>query len=281
VNAAPDSQTRFWLALLRAPGIGPAHGGLLLDRFGSPQAVFDAGAGAWRAAGLPEALRDSLRNPDWAGVEQDLRWLDGDGRHLVARDDPRYPSLLREITYAPLVLFCQGDPALLERPQLAVVGSRSATPQGLEAAEGFAAELARRGLVITSGLALEQGREVFAIPGSIHSPLSRGGHALLRQGAKLTESVHDVLEELAPMLNNDVAPAASAAPGAEGPGAPDLEPMQQRVMDALGFDATSFDILVERLALPVETLGSALLALELQGLIAAVPGGAYVRLRGG
>jgi DNA processing protein len=128
------------------------------------------------------------------------------------------------------------------------------------------------GSLITARLALEQGREVFAIPGSIHNPTSRGVHALIRQGAKLTESVNDILEEIAPHLGATfMPPAADGEPAA-------LDATQRRVLDALGFDATPFDRLVELLSLPVDKLSAALLALELQGCVAAAPGGAYQRL---
>lgn len=360
----PDSA---WLALIRAPGIGPATALRLLARFGDPQALFAAGPDAWAEAGLPAALHASLLQPDAAGVEQDLRWLAADGRHLVAWTDERYPPLLREIAQPPIALFCHGDPELLAQRQLAVVGARAVSAQGAETAEAFAAELTRCGLLVTSGLALgvdgaahrgalaaggatvavcgtgldrlyparhrelareiaargvivsefptgtpalaenfprrnriisglalgvlvveaapesgslitarlaaEQGREVFAIPGSIHSPMSRGTHALIRNGAKLTESVHDILEELALQLGESF-----ARPRERGAVAgPKLDPQRQRVLDAVGFEPTTFDRLVERLAMPVDALCSALLTLELDGCIAAAPGGAYQR----
>jgi DNA processing protein len=362
-----DPQVRHWLALIRAPGIGPGTALRLLTHFGDPQALFAAGREAWVAAGVPLALQDSLQHPDGPGVEQDLRWLAGDRCHLLPWNDPRYPPLLREVAHAPIALFCHGDPALLERRQLAIVGARSATRQGIETAEGFAAELTRCGVLVTSGLALgidgaahrgalaaggatvavcatgldrifparhrelaheiaqrgalvsefptgtpplaehfprrnriisglalgvlvveaapqsgslitarlaaEQGREVFAVPGSIHSPMSRGPHALIRLGAKLTESVPDILDELAAQFGEPFAPARAVALPAEA-----LEPERQRVLDAVGFEPTPFDRLIERLAMPVDALSAALLALELDGRIAAAPGGAYQRL---
>jgi DNA processing protein len=360
-------QLRHWLALLRAPGVGPATALRLLSRFGDPQTLFAASPADWSAAGLPSALHEGLRKPDHEGVERDLRWLEGGDRHLVTWTDPRFPPLLREIHQAPVALFCHGDPGLLAQRQLAIVGARSVTRAGAETAEGFAAELTRCGLLITSGLALgvdgaahrgalaaggntvavcatgldrvfparhrelaheitrhgvlvsefpcgtpplaenfprrnriisglslgvlvveaaprsgslitarlalEQGREVFAIPGSIHSPMSRGPHALIRQGAKLTESVHDILEELAVQLGEEFARPADPAAAAEA-----LDPQRRRVLEAVGFEPTSFDRLVERLAMPVEALGAVLLALELDGRIAAAPGGAYQRM---
>jgi len=367
VNTA-DSSLRHWLALVRAPGIGPATALRLLERFGDAEPLFAAGPLEWAAAGLPAALHESLRCPDWDGVERDVRWLEQEGRHLVTWSDARYPPLLREIVQAPVALFCHGDPQLLARHQLAIVGARSVTRQGAETAEGFAAELTRCGLLVTSGLALgvdgaahrgalaaggatvavcgtgldrvfparhrelaheiaergvlvsefpmgtppiadnfprrnriisglalgvlvveaaprsgslitarlasEQGREVFAIPGSIHSPMSRGPHALIRQGAKLTESVHDILEELAAQLGKEFSSGARAADSEVEP----LDPERRRVLEAVGFEPTPFDRLLERLAMPVDALSAALLTLELDGRIAAAPGGAYQRL---
>jgi DNA processing protein len=131
----------------------------------------------------------------------------------------------------------------------------------------------KSGSLITARLAAEQGREVFAIPGSIHSPMSRGPHGLIRQGAKLTESVHDILEELAAQLDERFAPPRETAATA----APPLDPERQRVLDAVGYEPTPFDRLVERLAMPVDVLCNALLTLELDGRIAPAPGGAYQR----
>src|SRR5689334_11169142 len=147
--------TESWLALIRAPGIGPATALRLLARFGEPRALFEAGPQAWADAGLPQALQASLLRPDLPGVEQDLRWLDGgDRRHLIAWTDERYPALLREIAQPPIALFCHGDPALLAQRQFAIVGARAVSRTGAETAEAFAGELTRCGLLMTSGLAL-------------------------------------------------------------------------------------------------------------------------------
>jgi DNA processing protein len=364
MSPATEEQQARWLALVRAPGLGPVLGARLLESFGDPEAALRAGASGWTAAGVPPELQRGLRSPDRAGIEADLAWLALEGRALVPLPDPRYPALLREIPNAPLALFCHGEVSLLGKTQVAIVGARAATPLGRETAEAFAAELTRSGLLVTSGLAvgidgaahrgalaaggatlavcgtgldrvyparhrelaheiaargllvsefptgveamadhfprrnriisglsrgvlvieaaaqsgslitarlaLEQGREVFAVPGSIHAPLSRGAHALIRNGAKLTEGVSDILEEIAPQLGLSFT--------REAPAAPALPPMQQRVLDALGFDATPFDRLVERLAVPVEALSETLLTLELSGRVASAPGGAYQRL---
>ena len=122
------------------------------------------------------------------------------------------------------------------------------------------------GSLITARLALEQGREVMAIPGSIHSPLSKGCHALIKQGAKLVESAQDIAEELA-----WPAPAVKAAADGHPPG-------NDPVLRHLGFDPVSLDQLAEGSGLTVEALSAKLLALELEGLVAQLPGGRYQRL---
>jgi len=124
------------------------------------------------------------------------------------------------------------------------------------------------GSLITARLAVEQGREVFAIPGSIHSPQSRGCHALIRQGAKLVESVQDILEELRP--------GAGRAPAAEAPAA--LPRDGDALLDALGHDPASLDALAARTGLDAATLQARLLELELDGHVGRLPGGLFQRL---
>lgn len=359
----PDLQS--WLTLLRAPGVGGVTLARLIAAFGSAEAVLGASATALRPLGLADETLQFFARGDPEGVALDLAWLDRPGRGLLTLEDSRYPQRLREIPSAPAALFYQGDPELLALPQLAIVGARTATPQGLENARAFAAELARRGLCITSGLALgidgaahrgalegggmtiavcatgldrvyparhrelahdivreglmvsefpigvqalaehfprrnriisglsmgvlvveaapesgslitaryanEQGREVFAIPGSIHNPLARGCHRLIRQGAKLVESVDDILEEIAPQLRQRRVEMAEAAPPED--------PAQARVLEALGTDPRSFDQLQAGSGLDAAALSEALLALELSGEVAAAAGGAYQRLR--
>ena len=366
IPPSPDSSLAAWLALVRAPGLGPVLGARLVEFFGDPAAALAAGPDGWRAAGVPYELQRGLAQPDAGGIERDLEWLAGPRRALVPLPDARYPALLQEIGNPPLALFCEGDLDLLGQVQVAIVGARAATAQGCETAERFGFELARAGLVVTSGLALgidgaahrgalaaggktlavcgtgldvvypwrhrelsseiagkgllvsefpvgepamadhfprrnriisglargvlvieaaarsgslitarlamEQGREVFAVPGSIHAPLSRGAHALIRNGAKLTEGVADILEEIAPQLGLNFESAPKAAPEA-----PRLPRAQQAVLEALGFDATPFDALASRVALPAAELGEALLMLELAGRIASA-GGAYQRI---
>ncbi|SDH26107.1 DNA processing protein [Pseudomonas flavescens] len=291
-DALSPAELEARLRLHCLPELGPRRFRTLLSAFGSASAALSAPASAWRSLGLPQACAEARRS---AQVRERARlsldWLQAPAQHLLMWDDPRYPALLAEIPDAPPLLFVAGDPALLERPQLAMVGSRRASRPGLETARGFARSLARGGFVITSGLALgidgaahqgaldvgghtvavlgtglqclyparhkrlardiidgggalvselpldcppqagnfprrnrlisglslgvlvveaspssgslitarlaaEQGREVYAIPGSIHHPGARGCHQLIRDGATLVESIEHILEAL-------------------------------------------------------------------------------------
>ena len=123
------------------------------------------------------------------------------------------------------------------------------------------------GSLITARLANEAGREVFAIPGSIHSPQSRGCHALIKQGAKLVETAQDVLEELRLPAPGAAAPPAEAAASADDP-----------LLAALGFDPVTLDALAARTGWGAAELSGRLLGLELDGLIARLPGQLFQRI---
>ncbi len=127
------------------------------------------------------------------------------------------------------------------------------------------------GSLITARMAVEQGRDVFAIPGSIHSPQARGCHALIKQGAKLVETAQDVLEELAP----GHAPALPSAPADARPPPPSAD--ADVVLQACGFDPVSFDALAARTGFATPALQALLLELELRGVIARMPGGLFQR----
>ncbi|TDJ32824.1 MAG: DNA-protecting protein DprA [Gammaproteobacteria bacterium] len=144
----------------------------------------------------------------------------------------------------------------------------------------------RSGSLITARLAGEQNREVFAVPGSIHNPLARGCHRLIRQGAKLVETCEDVVEELEPLavelamelknrLETDTGPPARRD-NAQLREAAKLDPDYCKLIDALGFDPVPFDTLVERTGLTTDVVSSMLLMLELKGMVSTPGGGRYL-----
>jgi DNA processing protein len=140
-------------------------------------------------------------------------------------------------------------------------------------------EAARRsGSLITARLALDLGREVFAIPGSIHSPLSRGCHELIRQGAKLTETAYDILSELNFSAFFADTARAPAQPGAAPFPASGMDKEHKILLDALGFDPADLDVLVVRTGFKPEAVSSMMLILELEGHVQAAPGGRYSRV---
>ena len=354
-----------WLRLLEAPQVGRETARRLLAAFGSPQAARDASDAAWReAAGVQRShsAPEGRSSPE-ALTESTWQWLQGATmapRSVVTLGDAQYPSALLETADPPLLLYVVGDADLLNRPALAVVGSRNPTPQGVENARAFAAGLGDSGFVVVSGLALgidgaahegalrsasgtiavvgtgldrvyprrhlelarriaergaivsefalgtpalahnfpvrnrviaglaqgtlvveaalqsgslitarlaaEAGREVFALPGSIHAPQSRGSHALIKQGAKLVDSVQDIVEELRP-------PTRAGAAKAPLPAAESADP----VLRALGHDPTTLDALVARTGWPAPELNARLLELELDGRVDRLPGQLFQR----
>ncbi|KAB7627240.1 DNA-processing protein DprA [Alkalilimnicola sp. S0819] len=135
------------------------------------------------------------------------------------------------------------------------------------------------GSLITARLALEQGREVFAIPGSIHNPLAKGCHRLIRDGAKLVESAEHVLEELSDLAMPDwTATGPREAENAPETAADDrLDPEHQQVLDALGHDPTPLELVLQRTGLTPDVVSSILLLLELRGYVTASAGGRYQR----
>jgi len=358
-----------WLRLTFVPGLGPARQRSLLAAFGLPAQLFAASRTAIAAvvgATLADAL---LAAPDTVRIEAARAWAAEPGNHILTLADPGYPRALLDIADPPVLLYLKGDPSLLARPALAIVGARSATPQGVSNAHAFARALGEAGLTIVSGLALgidaaahrgaladpggttvavigtgadrvyparnqalareiaahgvivseypletpahahnfprrnrliaglargvlvveaalgsgslitarlasESGREVFAIPGSIHSPLARGCHRLIRDGAKLVETAADVLEELAWGVPDGARDAASAPTARIA--LPDGE--AARVLAALGHDPADVDTLATRSGLTLDALYAILLALELDGHLTRLPGGRFQRL---
>jgi DNA processing protein len=140
-------------------------------------------------------------------------------------------------------------------------------------------EAARRsGSLITARLAGDHNRELFAVPGSIHNPLSRGCHELIRQGAKLTETAADILSELNFSAFFDQARAASGGLAAPSDSEAGMDKDHKILLDALGFDPADLDMLVVRTGFKPEAVSSMMLILELEGHVQAAPGGLYSRV---
>jgi|SRR5450830_386340 len=154
-------------------------------------------------------------------------------------------------------------------PQAGNFPRRNRLISGLAHAVLVVEAAARSGSLITANIALEQGRDVMAIPGSIHSPLSKGCHFLIKQGAKLVESVDDILQEFQRF---------QSAPSTLTPAHPLLDQTGKRVMQALGFDPVDADSLSQSSGLAPAQLHAQLLQLELDGLIESLPGARYRRL---
>ncbi|SIT69747.1 DNA protecting protein DprA [Ectothiorhodosinus mongolicus] len=362
-----------WLKLTSLPGVGAVLFQRILDVYGSPTQFIQAGAPAWQHFDLkPEALRSLEHHAaEEPATARALEWAEQEHHHILTCQDAHYPQQLLAAGHAPPILYVVGDPTILNWPMLAIIGTRNPSAGGKDTANQFAAQLARSGLVINSGLARgidacahsaalqaggltvavtatgadiiyprehqklaqqiitegavitemplgtevkptlfprrnriiagmslgtlvieaaarsgslitarlasEQGREVFAIPGSIHNPLSKGCHKLIREGAKLVETADDILEELVGAGLN--IPDSQPLPASNLKETPAQDPEHRRVLDALGYDPSSIDALVRRTGLTVATVSSILLIMELRGQVASLSGGMYARTR--
>ncbi|WP_114814179.1 DNA-processing protein DprA [Paraburkholderia kururiensis] len=405
-----DAELIGWLRLSCAPGVPPAALRKLLQTFGLPEAVLAQSFAALASATDTRTAQAVLAAPGPAFAEQAsaaLAWREEAGNWVLTLCDPAYPPMLLTMPDPPPLLYIKGQLDSLHRKAVAVVGSRSATPQGTEDAARFARAFSEAGLTVVSGLALgidgaahrgaltglggtvavigtgidivyppshrtlaaqiaeqgaivsewplgtparpsnfpqrnrliaglssgvlvveaamrsgslitarlanEMGRDVFALPGSIHAPLSKGCHRMLKQGAMLVETAEEVLEQLgvatAPRPGPAVVEAkatatrssrsrddrangrSGAGESAEGmPSEPSpqrtpsldntaspLTPDAQRLLDALGHAPATLEILAQRTEMEEAALQRALLYLELAGRVTALPGGRFTR----
>ena len=355
-----------WLRLLETPQVGRESARRLLAAFGSPQAAIAASVNARReliGPGPATALATPPEGLD-ALIAATLGWLAADDaavRAVITLGDPAYPTSLLETADPPLLLYAQGRVDILQRPMIAIVGSRNPTPQGMANARAFALHLSQAGLTVVSGLAMgidgaahegalggpsgtvavvgtgldrvyprrhlqlahriaadglllseyslgtpplppnfpqrnriiaglsrgtlvveaalqsgslitarlasEAGRDVFALPGSIHAPQSRGCHLLIKQGAKLVDTAQDILEEM--HWGPAAAPVANAAES------------DNPLLQALGHDPVTLEALVARTGWPAERLSAQLLELELDEQVARLPGQLFQRISHG
>jgi DNA processing protein len=375
---SPDRDQRddlfFWLALRMAPGVGPTRFQRLVERFGSPRAVFRASADALRSVdGLPEKTVSALRRLDWdRRVSAELDRAGDLGVDLVTIDHPSYPPRLRRIYNPPPILYVKGSLCPEDEAAAAMVGTRRPTEYGRATARRMGSELAGLGVTVVSGgaigidaeahqgaldgggrtiavlgcgvdvryprthhrlfeqtarsgavisefplgtapqpghfplrnrviaglslavvvveaaeksgalitarLALEQNRDVLAVPGQAGGPQSRGANALLKNGARLVETGRDVYDEIEPQLERRpriAEPAARQQPPEASP--PGLSEEELAIWDAMGDEATHVDPLCRLLGWPMPRLAAALLNMELKGVIRQLPGTRYIR----
>lgn len=369
-----------WLRLLLSPRVGPSLARRLLAAFGSPQAIFAATPSALGTlVSAREAANLGSPPPDLPDVlARTEAWLAESPRHhVLSLADARYPVALLDLADPPVLLFAQGDLTLLQRPAVAVVGSRHPTPQGADHAQAFSAAFSEVGVVVVSGLArgidgaahvgalegqarqpragggtiavvgtgpdvvypkahaglaariaehglllsefvpgtpplaahfpkrnrlvaalsrgtlvveaavqsgslitarlaAELGREVLAIPGSIHAPQARGCHALIKQGARLVETAQDVLEEL--QLQRPVQLLADLVQAHGEPPGDQVDAPSDPLLAAMGHDPVSQEALCARTGWGPAQLGARLLELELEGHVARLPGQLFQRV---
>jgi DNA processing protein len=186
-----------------------------------------------------------------------------------------YPARNRELAHRIAEQGCLLSEYPLGTPAIAAnFPRRNRLISGLSRGVLVVEAAAQSGSLITARLAAEQGREVFALPGSIHSPLSKGCHLLIKQGAKLVESVDDILEELGMAgIGSHTMRAASVQSGAHG-----LNEHADKLLELMGHSPVDADTLCARAGLDAASLNAQLLTLELSGKIELLPGGIYRRL---
>jgi DNA processing protein len=188
----------------------------------------------------------------------------------------RHRDLARQIAHTGVLVseFPPGTP-----PRAENFPRRNRIISGLSLGTLVVEAAIRSGSLISARYALEQGREVFAIPGSIHNPLARGCHHLIRQGAKLVETAQDIIGELGALATALGSGTTTTIPSADQETTPQLAKDYAQLLESIGFDNTSIDMLVKTTHLTPAEVSSMLLQLELNGYIAANPGGVYNRLK--
>ena len=225
------------------------------------------------------ALRNTRENPDAGSTVAVI----GTGADIV------YPSRNRSLAHEIAEFGC-----IVSEYPLGMSGIAANFPRrnriisGLSSGVLVVEAAAQSGSLITARMAAEQGRDVFAIPGSIHSPLSKGCHQLIKQGAKLVESAQDILEEIASFGSQTRLASAVSKQGELlmrplifTPPSEDSEHARcagDPLLVALGFDPASIDMLVARSGIDIALLTAQLLTLELAGLVELLPGGVYRRI---
>ncbi len=254
---SPD-QIKYWLALLRTPGVGSKTFVNLLQSF-SPQQLFSQSRASLSALKLKEKSIDFIQSPDWDLINQDLNWLEQDKNDIITILDPLYPSQLQEISSPPPLLFLRGNKQLLSQPQIAIVGSRNPSAIGKQTAIDFAYSLAQQGFTITSGLAL--GIDAASHQGALNAK----GHTIAITGTGLDRVYparnKDLATEIAKMglLISEFPPGTSAKAN--------HFPRRNRIISGL-----SIGLLVIEAAKQSGSLITARMALDENREVFAIPG---------
>ena len=321
---------------------------------------------------LTDKQYQALISPNWSHIDAIIENVNKSDGHIIPFDHCDYPQRLKEIYDPPLILFVKGDSAILNRPQLAVVGSRNVSIHGRETAYNFARELSEQGIVVTSGLALgvdahahkgavdnksatiaviatgidlcyparhkqlakdiianggaivseflpntppksghfpkrnrlisgmsagvliieaamqsgslitarcalEQNRDVFAVPGNINNPQVKGCHWLIKQGAKLVDELADIIDEICFDSKNGLDLTINQNRNKEkikeSKKSCDQDLFNDSLLASVGYEITPVDTVVSRSKLPTDVVLTRLTMLELRGLVSAVPGG--------
>jgi DNA processing protein len=205
--------------------------------------------------------------------------LQADGQTIAVLGngiDTIYPAINREMAGKITVNGALvSEFPLFTRPLPHNFPRRNRIISGLSAGTLVIEAALKSGSLITARLAMEQGREVFAIPGSIRNPLSRGCHALIRDGAKLTESIEDIFEEIS-QLHHVITHSDEVSASGQG-GNETLDEHCKLLLDNIGYDPVTIDLLVEETGISANLAAARLLSLELQNLIESLPGGSFIR----
>ncbi|MEZ8826204.1 DNA-processing protein DprA [Vibrio amylolyticus] len=364
-----ETELAAWLALAFTPKIGSKAMARLIA-IDTPLNLRSRDNEGLRAIGLSAPQIAYFKQGADRQVELCLNWQRSAGHHIITPLHHDYPPLLNEVALPPPVLFVKGDVSSLSTPQIAMVGSRNASPEALNMADSYARCFVEHGLAVTSGLALgvdghahngalnakgqtvavlgsgleqiyparhrhlanrvvesgaivsefapnikprpahfprrnriisglsvgvlvveaaeksgslitaryaaEQGRDVFAIPGSIHNSLNRGGNTLIKNGACLVQCHQDVLDEIDTLVNWSINQKTNTQAVLFDKIECEEELPFPQLLANVGIEATPVDILASRTNIPVHEVMMQLLELELSGHVIAVSGG-YIR----
>ncbi len=258
METSPNPNIKYWLAMLRIPGVGSQAIQRLLTHF-APEQVFSASRASLAGLGFSEKLIDALQHPDWPRVEEDLIWLAQPGNYAITLSDAYYPAQLKEISNPPPVLFVKGNPALLHTPQIAMVGSRNPSSVGIDIAIQFAQAIAEVGFTVTSGLAL-------GIDAASHQgALNVNGHTIAVAGTGLDRVYPACHKQLAMQIVERGALVSEFPPGTTAKA--NHFPRRNRIISGL-----CVGLLVVEAAQQSGSLITARLALEQNREVFAIPG---------